>query len=341
MDSTPGASYPFCRICTVGTADIPAAATGSFLFFQTRHVRWGRKCRYCGSVPRIKFFCYFGIPLIPLGGKYLIIRAGKGHIGRRVRKSPAEEHNTALAARYRAATAEHPELANDRHKEADARWARGDADGAIPLYEETLAEHEKTLGADHPASLIICHQIARAYLDLAQAADAIPLLQRVWRHRQRVLGDHPDTVTAFHEFADVSLVARLRRHPKNMYSESLTALEHTLGADHPRTIQARIWLGKACVDAQHENEALQLMVRGLDDSIRVLGPDHPDIALLHADLLTTCQAAHDSPNIPHIEEALRVRTRLLGADHADTIASRERLALAYRETGRVSPEART
>jgi hypothetical protein len=85
------------------------------------------------------------------------------------------------------------------------------------------------------------------------------------------------------------------------------------------------------VDAHHEDDAVHLLERGLDDSIRVLGADHPDIALVHDDLLSACQAAHDSPNVPHIEEAVRVRMRLLGGEHPDTVASRERLALAYRE----------
>jgi hypothetical protein len=38
--------------------------------------------------------------------------------------------------------------------------------------------------------------------------------------------------------------------------------------------------------------------------------------------------------VPHIEEALRVRRKLLGVEHPDTVASKQRLALAYQEISR-------
>ena len=99
MDSTPGATYPFCRACTAATVDVPPRPTGFFLFFGTWYVRCGRKCRTCGSVPRIKFFAYFGIPLIPLGGKSRIMSLPGGRVGRRMRKHPAED-DSAMADRY-------------------------------------------------------------------------------------------------------------------------------------------------------------------------------------------------------------------------------------------------
>jgi tetratricopeptide (TPR) repeat protein len=342
MDATPGADYPFCRACTANTVDVPPRPARRFLLVGVRHIRWGRRCGACGSVPRIRFLCLvwfpfpLWIPLIPVGDKSRAVRLGnKVHAARRMREHSAAEDNRAVVVRYLEAVKDHPDLLNQRQKQADVLWAQGDVTGALTLYEPVLAEHEKVLGADHPGSLILCHQVARAYLDLRRPADAIPLLERVFRHRLRVLGSgHPDTAAAFEDFVNTVDRARTMMPLKPMFERSLAALAEPLGADHPRTIRARIWLGRACVDLGHDDEAIRHLERALDDSIRVLGADHPDVALVRDDLISACQAAHDSPNVPHIEEALRVRRKLLGVEHPDTVTSKQRLALAYQEISR-------
>jgi hypothetical protein len=332
MDPTPGSSYPFCRECTAATTSVPARYARSGVL-GTRYVRWGRRCRRCGSVVRIRFFCYFWIPLIPVSGRYRIIRlrSSRVFVGRRVRTSGVGEDRTMVVARYLEWVEGHPELRDERHALADELWAGGDSTGALVLYQATLDEHEKVLGVDHPASLAVCHQVARAHLELMQVADAIPLLERVFRHRLRVLGPgHPDTAHAFCDFADVTEVVRAKTPLKPVFQRSLTELEQKLGPGHPRTLRARAALGKACVDVGHDDEAVRHLERCLDDS----QPGDPDTALVRADLISACTAAHESPNIPHIAEAARVRARILGRDHPDTLASENRLAMGYRETGR-------
>ncbi len=371
MDWTSGACYPFCRECTSSSVAALVRSPRVVLGIGTRFVRWwGRKCHRCGSVTRIRFFGIYGIPLLPLSRRYRMItlRSDVGertYIAREMRRYAVDpsvaDGRREAAARYLVSVAGHPELMDERHVRADRLWAEGDVAGALPLYEMTLAEHERALGAYHPGALVLCHQVARAHAERNQVAEAMSLLDRVFRHRQRVLGpQHPDTVEAFVDYVDIATIATTRMSVRFIYQAVVADLERTLGADHLRTLRARIglgigWLVEGRKDERHlfltrrfddsnrnlrshgrEDEAVQCLERCFDDSIRILGSHHPDVDLVREDLLWACAEAHASPNIPHIEQAVRVRTRFLGANHPDTLTSQNRLALGYRETARLA-----
>ncbi|MGY5228608.1 tetratricopeptide repeat protein, partial [Nocardia asiatica] len=65
---------------------------------------------------------------------------------------------------------------------------------AIPLYERTLADCERVLGADHPNTLGSRNNLASVYLSAGRVAEAIPLLERTLTDCERVLStDHPTT----------------------------------------------------------------------------------------------------------------------------------------------------
>jgi len=73
---------------------------------------------------------------------------------------------------------------------------------AIPLYERTLADRERVLGADHPDTLGSRNNFAVAYESAGRLTDAIPLYERTLADRERVLGaDHPDTLTSRNNLA--------------------------------------------------------------------------------------------------------------------------------------------
>ena len=68
---------------------------------------------------------------------------------------------------------------------------------AIPLFERTLADSERVLGADHPDTLGSRNNLAGAYRAAGRLEQAIPLFERTLADSERVLGaDHPDTLTS-------------------------------------------------------------------------------------------------------------------------------------------------
>ena len=69
----------------------------------------------------------------------------------------------ALADRLRVLGADHPDTLASRNNLAYAYQAAGDLGRAIPLYEQTLADSVRVLGADHPQTLASRNNLAYAY----------------------------------------------------------------------------------------------------------------------------------------------------------------------------------
>jgi tetratricopeptide (TPR) repeat protein len=68
---------------------------------------------------------------------------------------------------------------------------------ATALFERTLADRERVLGADHPHTLTSRNNLAGAYESAGRLDQAIPLFERTLAEYERVLGaDHPDTLTS-------------------------------------------------------------------------------------------------------------------------------------------------
>lgn len=344
MEPSLGGVYPFCRVCTAATTNRSAPSSGTFLSIGTKFYRYGRTCDRCGSVPKFKAVCFYWIPLIPLG-RYRVVNLRRTlgsatYVGRgRRRGGPAEARrlHADVVARYEAAIADHPELLDARHKEADAHWAADAPAAALPLYEQVLTEHARVLGADHPGALFLRHRVAQAHLELGQLAEAVPLLEQTARLRVRVLGaEHPDSMAALLELGWVQALLQFKKSPISVYARSATETE----PGQPSGMRVRIGLAKACVEEERVDEAIRLLEGVLTECERTLGPDHPDTVLVREDLADAWVAADTSPYIPSIEEAAQSRVRHLGADHVDTLTVRNRLAYAYSVSDRV-PEAIT
>ena len=74
--------------------------------------------------------------------------------------------------------------------------------------------------------------------------------------------------------------------------------------------------------------------RALADSVRMLGPDHPDTLASRDNLAGAWRAAGDLGRaIPLYEQTLADRLRVRGENHPDTLTSRNNLAYAYQAAG--------
>jgi Tetratricopeptide repeat len=86
------------------------------------------------------------------------------------------------------------ETVKSRNKAAKRHLAAGRTAKAIPLYERTLAECERVLGADHPGTIRSRNNLAMSYQAARRTAEATRLLMRTLADCERVLGaGHPDT----------------------------------------------------------------------------------------------------------------------------------------------------
>jgi tetratricopeptide (TPR) repeat protein len=91
----------------------------------------------------------------------------------------------------------HPGTLASRSNLAGAYESAGRLGEAIPLYERTLADCGRVLGADHPQTLTSRNNLAAAYESAGRLGEAIPLYDRTLADSERVLGaDHPDTLSS-------------------------------------------------------------------------------------------------------------------------------------------------
>ena len=76
--------------------------------------------------------------------------------------------------------------------------------------------------------------------------------------------------------------------------------------------------------------------QNLNDSERILGPDHPNTLTTRNNLAESYRAAGriDEAITLH-KQNLNDRERILGPDHPNTLTSRNNLASSYREAGRI------
>ena len=214
-----------------------------------------------------------------------------------------------------------PNRASAYYNLASARLKLGYYADAELTFRQTLAADRELLGDEHPNVLSDTEQLAMT-LKHQQKFEEAELLQRdVLARRISTLGaSHPQVATAHVNLASiVSLqgdLAEAEQHchraigilePVEPGSQSMFAAKAQL---------ASIYWRQGLLE-QSEVAYVQL----LEQQRATLADDHPDVArTLHG--LGIVLLAQRKPAAKELQEALRIRESVLGADHPDTIATR-------------------
>jgi CHAT domain-containing protein/tetratricopeptide (TPR) repeat protein len=199
----------------------------------------------------------------------------------------------------------------------------------------------RTLGPEHPDTLVSTSNLASLYRDQGRAAEAEPLFRRVLEVRERVLGqEHPKTLITVGNLADTFLKERRYRDAEPLFRRALEAQTRTLGPDHPNTLDSVNNLALTYNAEGRKAEAEPLYRRTLETRERVLGPEHPstlgsvnNLAVLYDSQRRYAEAG------PLYRRALEAQTRTLGPDHPLTLKSANNLAVMYAAQGRNSEAA--
>ena len=71
------------------------------------------------------------------------------------------------------------------------------------LHRRTLEARERTLGAEHPSTLVSVHNLATCLQARGQLKDAEALYRRALEAQERILGaEHPDTLRSGNNLAN-------------------------------------------------------------------------------------------------------------------------------------------
>jgi tetratricopeptide (TPR) repeat protein len=223
----------------------------------------------------------------------------------------------------------------------------GDPARVVHLGEPLSVDCERMLGADHPDSLTLRGNLARAYRMAGRTEEAIKRFGSLLVDCQRLHGSgHPATLAAQSELAGAYESVGQLADAMPLYVLTLSAREQVLGPDHPDSLASRHNLAFAShsewrlgrlrdrqashPSARPHAESLPLYERALDNRERVLGTDHPSALAsrtgITSNLSPACLLEHALWGYRHCHEA---RAALLGSGHPDTLATLNNLACTY------------
>lgn len=110
---------------------------------------------------------------------------------------------------------------------------------AMGLTEKVIEARQRTLGSEHPNTLISMNNLANYYRDLGRRQEATELAEKVLEARQRILGsEHPDTLGSMDNLAySYSKLGRVHE-AMELGEKALEAWQRTLGSEHPGTLRS-------------------------------------------------------------------------------------------------------
>ncbi|HEX7280542.1 MAG TPA: serine/threonine-protein kinase [Vicinamibacterales bacterium] len=179
--------------------------------------------------------------------------------------------------------------------------------------------------------------IGAVYTGLGAYSAAQPLLERSLSTRKQLHGaDHPNTLTAANELANVLWFQDRHTDAEPLFRQVVEGRSRLLGETHPDTLRARYDLASLFARQKRwlEAEALQRDVLAIQQ--RELGPDHADTLASLNNLAAYLRGLEKFPEAAAIgDELVASRRRVLGADHPSTLLSIANLAVVQNLSGNV------
>ena len=223
-----------------------------------------------------------------------------------------------------------------QHAEADRIW------------RDVLATQKEVLAPDHGDTLTTMHDMAACLSNRGKWSEAEKLQRKVLRARERALGTrHPDTLWTMHTMA-VSLWSMGRyAEAEKLERQVLKIRVQILGKGHPDTIWAMLNLVASLFEQSREDrvkraEAQKLVLEARDTvegRLSILGEDDRDGLWGIDSVAAWLDRLGRYTEAEKLERrALRIRQRLLGEGHADSLKTMGNVVMLLWKQGR-DPEA--
>ena len=240
------------------------------------------------------------------------LHCGLARLGNRPRPRPS--FVTCSPTGYGTRTRRPPRPIQIRGSLASMLGQAGQPGQAAAQYRDLLNDRLRTLGPDHPSTLIARANLAYWLGRAGQPDQAAAQFRDLLTDRLRLLGpDHRQTIAARDNLARWIGRAGQPAEAAAQYRDLLTDRLRLLGPDHPTTLTTRgnlaYWVGEAGQPAEAAAQFRDL----LTDRLRLLGPDHPGTLITRSNLARSlAQAGHLNQAIAQYRDLLTDRLRLLG-----------------------------
>ena len=149
-----------------------------------------------------------------------------------------------VADRQRVLGPDHPLTLVARGNLVRAIGRGGRPHEALPLADELLADRLRLLGPDHPSTLDSRGHVAQLYDLVGDPATALRMMRSLLADRERVLDpDDPVLLSTRHNVAAMAASADGTLDGLPGLDANVAAMTERLGADHPDTLLARVFMG--------------------------------------------------------------------------------------------------
>jgi len=143
---------------------------------------------------------------------------------------------------------------------------------AEPLHLRVIEARDRTLGPEHPDTLVSVGNLAALYDSQGRYSEAEPLYLRALEVGERTLGpEHPDTLVSVNNLGMLYDDQGRYREAEPLFLRALKACSRTLGSEHPQTLTSVNNLARLYDTQGRYDEALALARRLADGHENHLG----------------------------------------------------------------------
>jgi tetratricopeptide (TPR) repeat protein len=229
-----------------------------------------------------------------------------------------------------------PDTSRIRNDLAELYRAEGKYKAAESMARAALEISARDGGVGSAGVAAALHTLAAVYGDLHRHDDALTLLERCLRIRERLFGpEHPLSVATLGNIA-VSLIAQGRlAEAEPLARRVLEIRQKTLGREHPDVAVSLNNLAQVARLQGRYIEAEPLYRRALTIWEKKLGPDHPAVANGLCNLADFYhERGRESAAESLYARALSILEKSLGSGHPQVSIVSVRMAEVYRAQGR-------
>jgi tetratricopeptide (TPR) repeat protein len=206
---------------------------------------------------------------------------------------------------------------------------------AEPLLKRALMLSETTLGAEHPATATVLHNLADLYKAQGKYEQVEPLYLRALAIREQTLDpEHPSIASTLNNLAFHYMNTGKHEQAESFLRRALEIREHTLGSEHPDTSETLNDLAILYQEQGQYAQAEALLQRALAIREHALGLEHPstaetlhNLSCLYYDMGQYNQAESLG------KRALVLYETMLSQEHPNTIIALNQLGRTYLAQG--------
>ncbi|HVZ93528.1 MAG TPA: tetratricopeptide repeat protein [Phycisphaerales bacterium] len=264
-----------------------------------------------------------------------------------IRSDDAERLDTSLMklALNRAAERLNAEGLEDPVVEADLRQMFGktyrivgDFEASKAMLERALAIRTERLSPDHVDTLETEHELGHLCLDLHQLDDAEPHVRAAYEGRKRVLGlRNAATLESASNLGELLVVSGRAEEGGAMHREVLGVRREMLGNQHKDTFFSMLALAM-CLQETGKLDEMEALLSEASEGLRAAPDDERDtkfcilvsrIGAMQGELGKNEDAERN------LAAALEQERRIMGADHPETLYTRNYLAIVQERLGQM------